>query len=310
MSKEQLVNEIHKPARRNFERQSVVLKGIDDLWQADLADFQSLKTFNKGFSYVLVIIDTFSKFVWTVPIKSKTKSEITNAFKFVIANSSRKPRNLQTDHGREFWNTDFLRLMNSAGINFYSTYSTIKAGFVERVIRTLKNKMYKYFSMTGSYKWIGDPLNNIVSAYNETKHRTTKFKPIDVNKMNENFVLRNILTSRKFKLRKYKKRFSVGDHVRVSKYKSYFEKGYTPNWSTEVFVIKSINNTTPITYHLEDLQKQPVLGSFYEQEISKTLCPNIYLIERIIKKKGNKLLVKWLGLSDSNNSWIDKKTLV
>lgn len=310
MSKEQLVNEIHKPARRNFERRSVVLKGIDDLWQADLADFQSLKTYNKGFSYVLVIIDTFSKFVWAVPVKSKTKSEITNAFKFVLINSLRKPVHLQTDNGSEFYNSNFLQLMKSSKINFYSTYSTKKASIVERVIRTLKNKLYKYFSMTGSYKWVGEPLNYVVTIYNNTKHRTTKFKPIDVNKLNEAFVLKNILASRNCKLRKYKNRFSVGDFVRISKYKSHFAKGYTPNWSTEVFVIKSINNTSPVTYYLEDLQKQPVLGSFYEQEISKTLCPDIYLIEKVLKKKGNKLLVKWLGLSDCNNSWINKKALV
>jgi hypothetical protein len=105
-------------------------------------------------------------------------------------------------------------------------------------------------------------------------------------------------------------KFNVGDYVRISKYKSVFHKGYTPNWSTELFTIKHVNRTQPVTYHIQDQRKNTILGTFYEEELQKTKYPNVYLVEKVIRKKGRKLYVKWLGLSDSENSWIDKNAIV
>ena len=98
----------------------------------------------------------------------------------------------------------------------------------------------------------------------------------------------------------------VGDYVRISKYKNIFEKGYTPNWTTEIFKIKSIQITNPITYLLEDYQGDPVIGGFYEHEVMKSHFPNTYLIEKVIKTKGQQVYVKWLGFSNLHNSWINK----
>lgn len=308
MSKQQIVNEIHKDARKNFKRCSVLLKGIDDLWQADLIDIKNLSSVNKGYKYILIIIDCFSKYAWAVPVKTKTKSEITNAFKKIL-DSDRVPNNLQTDLGKEFYNDEFHRLMKTKNINHYSTYSTKKASIVERLIRTLKSKLYKNFSLVGNYAWIGKPLDNVIKTYNETVHTTTKHKPVDVNYSNEHVVRENIVKAQKH-LSSKKNKFNKGDCVRISKYKAAFKKGYTPNWSTELFTIAQIKNTNPITYHIEDSRKNRILGSFYEQELQKTKQPHVYLIEKIVKKKGNKFLVKWLGLSESENSWINKKAMV
>lgn len=310
MSKEQIVNEIHKPARKNFIRCHVILKGIDDLWQADLIDMSNIKIFNKSYTFILVVIDCFSKYAWTVPLKTKSKEEVTNAFQEVLQNSQRHPTNLQTDMGKEFYNVHFHNLMKSYNINHYSTYSTKKASIVERLIKTLKCKLYKYFHLNGSYKWIGHVLPSVVSHYNSTKHRTIKFKPNEVNKSNEIFVMKNIIKSYIRKNDSGQSKFRVGDHVRISKYKKCFQKGYTPNWSTEIFVINKVNDTNPVTYRIEDQRKQPILGLFYEQELQKTENPGIYLIEKVIKTKGNNLFVKWLGLSDTENSWINKKSIV
>lgn len=310
MSKLQVVNEIHKAARKNFIRRSVILKGIDDLWQADLIDFQNLKCFNHGFSYILVVLDCFTKFTWTIPVKTKTKSEIANAFNNILVTTNRKPVNLQTDMGTEFYNVDFKKITSSNKINHYSSYSVKKASIVERIIKTLKHKLYKCFSLNGSYKWIGKPLESVVSAYNNTIHRITKHKPIDVNKSNQNTVMRNIKKSQITNFQSKISKLAVGDLVRISKYKSTFEKGYTPNWSTELFFIKKVNSTKPITYVIKDLNNHLILGTFYAQELQKTTCPNIYLIERILRKKGSKLYVKWLGLPNSENSWIEKGALL
>lgn len=309
MSKQQVVDEIHKSARKNFVRRPVILKGIDDLWQADLIDIQTFENVNGGYRYILVVIDTFSKFAWAIPVKTKTKIEITKSFEHVLKKSRRVPVNLQTDLGTEFYNDTFRKLITSCKINHYSTYSTKKASIVERLIKTLKHKLYKYFSCNGSYKWVGKPLESIMHSYNNSVHRITKYKPTDVNKHNESTVLTNIKDSQKtIKVRKNK--FNLGDYVRISKYKGIFQKGYTPNWSTEIFNVSKVNATNPITYEIIDQRKQPILGTFYEEELQKTKYPDIYLVEKVLKKKGNKLFVKWLGLSNSENSWIDKKSVV
>lgn len=310
MSKQQIVNEIHKTARRNFLRRSVVLKSIDDLWQADLMDMQNLRKYNKGYNYILIVIDCFSKYAWTQPLKSKNKLDVAHAFERILLNTHRIPNNLQTDMGTEFYNNTFQGLMKTNKINHYSSFSTKKASIVERLIKTIKNKLYKYFSLNGNYKWLGKPLEVILESYNHTKHRTTKFKPIDVNKSNEQVIKENILKTHKHVSIPCKPKFKVGDYVRISRYKHNFEKGYTPNWSTELFTVKKINNTTPVTYHIQDQRKQPILGTFYEQELQKSNYPGVYLIEKVLKKKGSKLYVKWLGLSNSENSWIDKAALV
>lgn len=309
MSKQDVVNEIHRAARRNFVRRCTIIKGINDLWQADLIDLQKYYRINKGYKYILVVIDALSKYVWVNPLKTKSKNCVTNAMQRIFADSSQKPKNLQTDLGKEFYNESFKQLMRKNKINHYSTYSVKKASIVERVIRTLKCQLYKLFSLCGHYKWLGKNLNSIVKTYNNTTHRVTKYKPIDVNELNQMEVKRRIMkTQRKNAIKKI--RLHVGDHVRISKFKGEFFKGYTPNWSTEIFTVIKDNHTNPPTYQIEDKRKQRILGCFYEYELQKTKFPDLYLIEKVIKRKGNRLFVKWLGLSDNENSWINKSALV
>ena len=104
-------------------------------------------------------------------------------------------------------------------------------------------------------------------------------------------------------------KFKVGDHVRISKYKNIFPKGYTPNWSEEVFVIRKVKNTIPWTYVINDLNGDEIIGTFYEKELQKTNQQE-FRIEKVIKKEGDKLYVKWKGYDSSFNSWIDKKDLI
>ena len=103
-------------------------------------------------------------------------------------------------------------------------------------------------------------------------------------------------------------KFKVGDHVRISKYKNIFAKGYAPNWSEEFFVIKEIKNTVPWTYVIDDLNCEEIIGAFYRKELKK-IGQQEFRIEKVVTKKGNKLYVKWKGYDSSFNSWIDKKDL-
>lgn len=304
MSKEkiQLINELHKPIRKKFPRRRTIIKGLNDLWQADLAQMDMHVRENKQFKYFLVVIDCFSKYVWTEPLKTKSGEEVTAAFAKILQRAKTGPKNLHTDHGKEFYNHRFQNLMQKWNINHYSTFSHTKAAIAERCIRTLKETLYKFFSLNGSHKWIGI-LADIVKNYNETIHSTTKMKPVDVNKKNEKKLLSTAYNN--IKMVDLTNKFKVGDLVRISKAKHVFEKGFLPNWTTELFKISQIKLTNPVSYLLEDQQGRPIKGAFYRQELQKTQQPEVFLVEKILRKKGQKVFVKWLGFDKSHNSWID-----
>ena len=146
-----------------------------------------------------------------------------------------------------------------------------------------------------------DVLDDIVDKYNNTIHQAIKMKPIDViggsyAKYNKDF-------------NKKGTKLKTGDHVRISKYKNNFAKGYTPNWSEENFVVKKIKNTVPWTYVIDDLNGEEITGSFYEKELQKTHQKE-FRIEKKIKRKGDRLYVKWKGYDNGFHSWINKKDLV
>lgn len=219
-----------------------------------------------------------------------------------------KPRNCQTDLGKEFYNKDFNDLMTEFKINHYSTYSALKASVVERVNRTLKNLMWKQFSLQGNYKWISI-LQDIIKKYNDTPHRTLGLPPTKVNNTNAKTILHTVYNRIKTVDPKPAK-FKEDNFVRISKYREAFSKGYTPNWSNEIFRIVKVNNTNPITYLLEDQSGQEIKGAFYTEELQKTKHPDVYLVEKVVRRKGNQYLVKWLGLDKKFNSYINKNELV
>lgn len=302
--RDRVIDELHRPARRNYPRIPVVTKGIDDLWQADLVEMNSgtlkgLSRINRGMKFMLTVIDTFSKYAWAVPLKFKNGKDVTAAFRNIIKISERRPKFLQTDRGREFYNSEFSRFVKHEGIKHYSTFSELKASIVERFNRTLKNMMWKQFTRQGNYKWI-TILPDIMATYNNTRHSTIKMKPAEVDKRHEAMLFSQIYCP-KYKpshLNKYR----VGDYVRVSKLKRVFDKGFTRNWSTETFKIHKVFSTAPPTYLLQDAKGEVVQGRFYEQKLQRSKYPDIYLIEKIIRRDGDRAYVKWLGLPE--RSWI------
>ena len=177
----------------------------------------------------------------------------------------------------------------------YSTHNEGKSVVAERFIRTLENKIYKYMTSISVCMYI-DKLNDIVNEYSNTYHRTIKVKPIDV-KDNTYIDFGKDVNDKDPK-------FKVGDHVRISKYKNIFAKGYTPNWSKKVFVIKEIKNTVPWTYAINDVNGEEIIGRFYKNELQRTKQYE-FRIEKVIRKKGDKLYVKWKVYDNSFNRLID-----
>ena len=278
-----------------------MVNGIDKIWAADLADMTALSKENKGVNFLLLVIDIFSKYGWIIPLKDKKGETVANALKTIF--KERKPGKLWTDKGREFYNKVVKDL-----IELYSTENEEKNCIVERWIRTMKEKMWKYFTDNNTYKYM-DVLPELVEDYNNTVHSSTKLTPIDASKKkNELIVWRNLYPDR-YKINNLTPKFSVGDEVRIIKKKKVFEKGYTTRWTEEIFKIKEIQSTNPITYKLEDLQGEEIKGTFYEPELQKT-GQQVFRIEKVLEKGEKQSLVKWKGYSDKFNSWVDNKDLI
>ena len=256
-----------------------------------------MSKFNKGVRFLLCVIDIFSKYVWVVPLKG---ASIVVAFQSILKQSNRKPNKIWVEKGSEFYNTSFKKWLQDDDIVMYSTHNERKSVVAERFIRTVKNKIYKYMTSKSKNVYI-DKLDDIVNEYNNAYHTTIKMKPIDV-KGNT-----YINTDKEANDRDPK--FKVADHVRISKYKNIFAKGYMPNWFEEVFVIKEVKNIVLWTYVINDLNGKEITGTFYEKELQKTNQEE-FGIKKVIKRKGDKIYVKWKGYDNLFNSWIYKKDLV
>jgi hypothetical protein len=296
-----LAMELHKPARVHYKRRRFIMKGIDDTWQIDLVEMHKFAKENKGFNYILTGLDVFSKFAFAIPVKNKTGKDVSAAFEKIFIDTKRTPKNIQSDLGKEFYNSTFQDIMKKYSINHYSTFSNQKAFFCERLNRTLKEIMYREFTVQGNYRWL-NLLKRVVQLYNNRHHRTIGKNPADVKKKDEKFLLENVYKMEKRKGNKFK--YKVGDLVRISKQKTVFTKGYTQSWTNEIFTIRKTQKTIPPTYLLNDYQGTPILGGFYEPELQKSKVGDIYFIEKIIKRSGPKMLVKWLGFDDTHNTWI------
>jgi len=298
---------MHRPARRRFPRRKILSSGIDDYWQTDLADLRSLSKFNNKYRYLLGCIDVFSKYAWVIPLKTKSAAEVLQAFKSILK-GGRQPNYLVSDKGGELKNATLQRYLDQQGIRyFYTENEEIKASIIERFWRTLKGKMFRYFTHKGTKKYI-DVLQDFVQSYNNTYHRSIKMAPALVTKENEEKVWQTLYGC--CEGGKLKTPYNVGDYVRISKYKGKFDKGYLPNWSREIFRIKIIKRTQPVTYLIEDQNGEELQGSFYTEELQVLPhLPDVFRIESILAKRSRggkrQLLVKWVGYPDSFNSWID-----
>ena len=238
-----------------------------------------------------------------LPIKDKTGKSVADEFKEIFKKSKRKPEKLWTDKGREFYNKHVKEL----GVELDSTENEEKLSVAERWNRTMKEKMFKYFTAINTNKYI-DVLVDFVERYNNTRHSSIKRTPVEASKKkNIVRVYRNLYPD--LTRRPMRAKFKTGDKVRILKKKELFEKGFTPNWTEEVFTVSEIQKTNPVTYKITDLNDEEIQGTFYEQEFQKT-SQEVCRIEKIEKKGKTMSLVQWKGYPESFNSWVDNKDLI
>ena len=297
---------LHKSRRIRFPRRKTYSKGIGDLFQIDLVDLSSLSSFNDGFRYLLTCIDVFSRRAWAEPVRKKTARDVAEAFEKIL--SDRKCNMVQSDKGTEFLNSTFQSTLKRRGIKFYTSENEdIKAAVVERFNRTLKEKMFRYFTFKNTRRYL-NVLDDLLHSYNNTYHRSIGMTPLQVNKVNE-----SILRARLYRPKpsSFKWKYDVGDRVRITMQRQPFRKGYTGHWSEEIFEIASRVPTTQVTYELRDLAAESIKGRFYEPEIQKVIKRDDerFEVERIIKtrKRNGKIqyLASWKGYPSKFDSWVD-----
>ena len=305
---QQLADELHKPIKRNFTRRRVLVNHVDEVWCSDLVEMQQFSKWNKGYRYLLMVLDVFSKYGWIIPLKDKKGETVSEALK-TLFKEGRIPRYLWVDKGKEYYNKHVKELLEKNNIQMYSTENEEKSSVCERWNRTIKTKMWKQFTVQGNTQYLG-VLPKILKHYNNTKHNSTKMTPIEASKKkNEGIVYFNLYGN--MEISKQKPKFEIGDKVRISKYKrKVFDKGCTPNWTEEVFTIDKIQYTNPTTYKLKDLNNEEIQGSFYEPELLRAK-QDVFRIDKVIRRdyKKKRALVKWKGYNDNFNSWIPIKGL-
>jgi transposase InsO family protein len=294
---------LHKPLRKKFPRRKTFSKGINDLFQADLADMQSLSRSNDGHRYILTCIDVFSKKAFAVPLKDKRGPTLADAFEKIFSDTVANM--VQTDRGTEFLNSHVQTVFKKHNIHHYwSLNDDIKAACVERFNRTLKTRMYRFFTAKHTNRWI-DVLQSLIESYNNSFHRTIGMTPNEVTPENSQQV-----AERMYPLKVIPRfKFQLGDTVRITIYKHVFVKGYIQNWTEEVYTITERHESNPPTYSISDLAGELIKGRFYEQELQKIdkSEEDEYIVEKVLKtRKRNGILehfVKWRGYADKFNSW-------
>jgi transposase InsO family protein len=257
---------LHKPIRKVFPRRMTITPFLNYMYEADLIDLSKYAKENDNNKFILNIINCFSRYAYSFPIKDKSAAIILKAFKLFFKINKVPFKKLFTDFGKEFWNADVQTLLKRKGITHYRTFTEIKAGIIERFNRTLETRLERYFTFANHHRYI-DVLPQLVYSYNHTRHSSTLFPPALVNEKNEDQVWKN-LYSKYYEQPIGKPVFKIGDKVLLSRIKKLFSKGFHKNFSPEVFTIYDINmKSRPIVYYIKDKNNERISGSMYKEEL-------------------------------------------
>ena len=287
---------LHHPVRRRFLRLRYTVTNIDDVWEADLLQLTTIKNYNDGYNYILVVIDMLCKYAWVEPIKDRTARNVASAFARIINRAQpRVPVCVQTDRGKEFTGSAFQELLRRKEIQFrVARNPDIKATVVERLNRTLRERIWRYFSHSDTKRYI-DIVQKIVHAYNRTRHSGTRMRPIDGTLYNASTASENLAKRAHYNYRRRSTllpKFKVSNLIHISRTKDTFEKGYEKNFCEEVFKIISVSTRQNLyTYVLEDLNGEIIDGFFYPEELvlvgRERLAPDQHFkVERVIRTEG------------------------
>ena len=306
---------LYRPAYRKFKRLKTVPSGLDSDWQADLAMMNRLQNENDGYLYFLTCIDVLSRKIYAEPVRNKSVPEMKRAFNAVFERAGTHPLKICTDSGTEFCSRAMKQFFEGLDIVKLTavTNELLHATMAERANRTIKDRLYKYFSENNTVRWV-DALQRIVSAINSSVCRSTGMRPIDVNH-NNSYDLKVRLYGHHYEhqRRRRKPKFKEGDHVRLLKMKTPFVRGLA-NYTDQIFTVADVfDDRDPVVYKIKNYFNRPVKGYFYERELVQVpaAADTTTRVERIIRWRnkrggGREALVRWFGHEPEFDSWVDE----
>jgi len=306
----QLAHTLHKPRKHRFKRRKILVSNSWTIFSADLADLKNLAVNNGGYRYILVVIDIFSRMAFVRALKEKTASVMIVALRDIFLNDCPKtPNFLWTDRGSEFVGREVKKMLKSEfNMEQYSTSQSPKAAMAERLIRTLKERIFRYLTANVTEKYV-DVLPKIASAYNNSPHSSLGgLTPVQASQ--EQYAGDVYHLQYPIEQEKPKHVLNVGDVVRLEREIEAFEKSHYVNWSDMFFTVATVHNTSPLMYSIKDPEGKTLPGRFYFEQLQKLPGkPEIYRIDRVLRRKGNRILVKWMNHPSRFNSWESVKSL-
>ena len=265
------VYSLHKPARKRFPRARIIVWGLNYLWQIDLAQLSNLSRFNRGYKFILVAVDGFSSRAMFEPLYRKTGRLTAEAMQRIFQRMGVSPVYLSSDMGSEFFNVHFQKLLKDYSVIHFAMKNVVKASFAERMIRFLKQKLWRYFTANKTKRWISI-LRELETAFNKREvAKLGGLRPIDVTYANQRRVLQKLYPYGGAEL--YAKpgsiKFSIGDKVKISDTRAIFDKDYAGRWSKDNYIVARIANSNPPRYSLKDNDDDLLSGTWYEHELQR-----------------------------------------
>lgn len=280
-------------------------------FQMDLVEIQELSKFNDGVRYLLNVIDIFTRYAFVRPIVDKKASTVLLAFKSILSEAKTKPLMLVMDKGTEFSNVIFENFCAQNKIKLINPEASTHAAFIERFNRTLQTIIYKYLTENETNRFV-NVLQDLVSTYNNRKHRMIGVTPNQAENYPDNHLKINLLSKkREEKILKKTPKYEVGTYVRIAKQKGKFSRSYNEQSNQEIYKIYKIKTSKKIPlYYLKTYNEQEnIIGGFYDFELTPVKT-TIFRVEKVLKKRKyrgkNQLFIKWKGFSDDYNEWINQ----
>ncbi len=292
----------YRPARRRYARNPIVSYFCGEVVQIDIMDMQWCREENDGYLYSLLSYDTYSKYLTSYPMKSRSTESIINGLRHLVDNLPFSIVRLYSDQEASLLAKRTKAWLKGQDILLYTTTSQVKAPNVERVIRTIRTALARFFESTGTLRWI-DHLPNFVSSYNNRDHSTTKHRPLDL--VNDPM----LLVTSKHLITKDVKLPPIGSYVRLNKSRGIFEKESKGGWTTEVFRVIGHKQTTPIPMiTLEDLLGETIAGSFYPEEYQEVEWDGKKEVDQVFRIRNQRGVkegyVSYADWPNKFNEWI------
>lgn len=301
---------LHRDRRFKIKRNRIVVLYKDYQWESDLIDMIAYAKENDGFKHLIVVVDAFTKYAWLRPLKDKRPESVRRAFEDIFKTDGRIPHRLRTDRGKEFDNKVMAKFYRENNILFFTTTNqTVKCAMVERLNRTLKSRMFRYFTSKGNHRYVDD-LQEFVDSYNNSVHRSIRMSPVQACNTDPKEVFRNLYNGKTLKellADDGKPVAEEGDLVRLAYPKGTFDKSYFSTFTDDTATVGRVIKKREPMYSLLDYRQRPIPRNFYKEEIQVIPEPS-YRIERVLRKRTRngktEYYVKWLNFPSSENSWV------